>query len=429
MPAVATGAAILAPVVGGVVASFMSQGDRDRAKQAAQEAFDEINRVGAPPDLSQKILLEKFKRAGLYTPQLEQQISAGVSKVSQIQEDANLRKAQTGALNLLQERAKTGLNPEDRAAMNELRNQVATDMKGRLGSIQQNMASRGLAGGGSELAQELAAAESAQQSESAGADRLAAQASQAALQAAVNSGQLGGQIRGQDFDVNKAKAAASDQFKLFDTQNSVARQARNVGSLNEGSKYNLGEDQRISDINTNQGNTELLRENQAKRDFWNDQAKLAAMKSNAKLGQASQIQGQADAAAKMYQGIGSGVGAGAGAYLNYAGKNPTPAAVKAMPQNASAVPSYAPNEPTYSDSEDLDTSKQYKYGDRVSAYSTGGMVPGEANTPGDSKENDKVLGLLSPGEIVIPRTVVDHGPDAAYGFLHAILNKHKKVKK
>lgn len=46
------------------------------------------------------------------------------------------------------------------------------------------------------------------------------------------------------------------------------------------------------------------------------------------------------------------------------------------------------------------------------AMKQGGHVPGSANVGGDSLKNDTVKAMLSPGEIVIPRSVAQH-PDAA----------------
>ncbi len=55
--------------------------------------------------------------------------------------------------------------------------------------------------------------------------------------------------------------------------------------------------------------------------------------------------------------------------------------------------------------------------------SHGGEVPGEAEVPGDSIKNDKVPAILSPGEIVIPRSIVQAGPDAAKSFVEALLKR------
>lgn len=58
-------------------------------------------------------------------------------------------------------------------------------------------------------------------------------------------------------------------------------------------------------------------------------------------------------------------------------------------------------------------------------YSPGGKVRGQANVKGDSLKNDTVKAMLSPGEIVIPRTVVNSKDPAkaAARFVTAVLAK------
>ncbi len=65
------------------------------------------------------------------------------------------------------------------------------------------------------------------------------------------------------------------------------------------------------------------------------------------------------------------------------------------------------------------------------AASKGGNVPGKAKVNGDSLKNDKVKAMLSPGEIVIPRSIAQ-GPNAAdksAQFVQAILAKNGRSKK
>lgn len=57
--------------------------------------------------------------------------------------------------------------------------------------------------------------------------------------------------------------------------------------------------------------------------------------------------------------------------------------------------------------------------------SSGAMVPGEAKVAGDHPSNDTVNAKLSPGELVVPRTVVQGGPDAIRAFAEALLEKEK----
>jgi hypothetical protein len=60
-------------------------------------------------------------------------------------------------------------------------------------------------------------------------------------------------------------------------------------------------------------------------------------------------------------------------------------------------------------------------------FADGGLVPGKAQFGGDDGENDTVHAMLSPGEIVIPRSIVN-GPNAAEKskkFVQAILAKKR----
>lgn len=58
--------------------------------------------------------------------------------------------------------------------------------------------------------------------------------------------------------------------------------------------------------------------------------------------------------------------------------------------------------------------------------SDGGAVPGKPRVGGDSVKNDTVPTLLSPGEIVIPRTATED-PEEAHAFLDKILKQKKRV--
>jgi len=56
-------------------------------------------------------------------------------------------------------------------------------------------------------------------------------------------------------------------------------------------------------------------------------------------------------------------------------------------------------------------------------YKSGGHIPGKANVPGDSLKNDTVPIMVSPGEIVIPRSVLStpDAPAQAAKFVAAVL--------
>lgn len=302
----AAGAA--ASLGGSVIGALSSAGDRQKAQDAMNAAFQQINAIGAPPDLSAEIIRQNLQQVGVYTPALEQAITQDVSKVSQIQEDPSLRNAQTQALQALQQRGAQGLTPVERQAFNENRRKAALESEAKRQQVIQNLAQRGMSGSGAEIAAQLGASQAGDQELAAEGDRLAAAASQNALQATAQAGNLGGQIRGQDFSVAGTKAQAEDALNQFNINNQIARQQRNISSQNQAQQGNLSEQQRISDTNINAANAEKLRQANAKQQLWNSQAQLAGMKSNALTGQANNYQQQGNATAGQWAGIGQGVG-------------------------------------------------------------------------------------------------------------------------
>jgi hypothetical protein len=141
-----------------------------------------------------------------------------------------------------------------------------------------------------------------------------AQAQERALRALSESGQMAGQVRGQDFDVNSTRARALDERNRMLAENSVSRQARNVGNLNEAQRLNLTEQQRINDANVQMQNAEKLRQNAEQGSYFDRKLGLAQAKSNAQVGQAGFYGQQAQQTQNMFAGIGQGIGQGAGAY-------------------------------------------------------------------------------------------------------------------
>ena len=57
----------------------------------------------------------------------------------------------------------------------------------------------------------------------------------------------------------------------------------------------------------------------------------------------------------------------------------------------------------------------------------GGPVPGKAKVPGDSPKNDTVPAVVSPGEVVLPRSI-SHDPEAAKAFVQHLMGGGKKKK-
>lgn len=308
-----------ASVVGGIMANRAQAKSLAEAREITAQGMAELEKLGMPPDLSARVIMEQYAQQGLLTPELENEIALSESAYNQIKEDPSLRESQMDALNMLKQRGSQGFSPTERAELNSLRQEAQRDARGKIEQIQQQMAARGQAGSGTELAAALSEGQGAAERQSGEADRLMAMAAQNALNAISQGANVATGIRSQDYGVASDKANAQDMISRFNAENAAAVQQRNVGSKNAAQAANLSEKQRMADTNTQVENLERQRMNEAKRDFYNDKMNLATAKNNIRAGQASQAVQAGQNKANMFQGIGTTVGgslAGYGAQQN-----------------------------------------------------------------------------------------------------------------
>jgi len=278
----------VAGVLGGVLGMFAGRGDRKKAEALMQEAYQEIMAIGAPPDMTKAILLEKFQQAGMYTPELEQQIDMVESEVGQITEDPGLRESQMGALDILSDRADAGLTAEDRAAFNQVRGDLATANQGTEMAILQNMQQRGQGGSGAELAARLSGTQSNANNAAREGDAIAATASRNALDSARMMGDLSGSIRNQDFSNENTIANAKDARNQMLYNNSVSLQQRNVDRAQDSSDQNINRRQAVSDANIGQANDESRRQDAGRLINHNSAVDYAQMRADASITRAGQ---------------------------------------------------------------------------------------------------------------------------------------------
>jgi hypothetical protein len=309
-------AAVAGPVIGGLMGNMAAAKDRAAQKAAMKKAMAELEKVGMPPDTSKALILKEFEAKGIYTPELEEDLNSSVpeSEVGKITEDPALREAQKGALTSLQQRAKVGLSAEDRAALNQVRQQVQTDAQAKQAQILQEMKARGMGGSGAEFLARLQSNQMEAQNQSTASDALMGQAQERALQALAQSGNFAGNLRQQDFNNAAQKASALDERNRFLAENSISRQTRNAQALTNQRSQDWANQQEVSNKNTAQSNAETQRQNQAQADYWQNKLNYGQAKANAQVGQATQAGQQADRTAGMYAGIGSAVGTGIGGY-------------------------------------------------------------------------------------------------------------------
>lgn len=322
MPMLAAAPAAIA-LVSGIIGANSAKKGRKQAAAASAAAYAELTKIGMPPDLSKEIILKQFQSEGILTPELEQEINLQSSQVAQIKEDPSLRNDQMDVLNTLGGVSRGGLRTEDRAAYNELRSKVQQDAEAKRQQILQSMQARGQSGSGNELMAQLQSAQASADTASSGADNLAAEASRRALEALSQRANLAGSVRTQDASADEMRARAIDDRNQFLYRNSVDRQRQNIGNKNTAQADNLTNAQNLSNKNTAQANEESLRQSQAKRDYFDDQFRLATAKANALNQQGSMAQSAGQAKANSYSSLGNALAQGVAAYGNYKAAAPT----------------------------------------------------------------------------------------------------------
>jgi hypothetical protein len=306
---------VAAPVVGGLVGNIMSQGDRDAANRLRQQMMDMFGQIKVPTQEEQKIMLEQLKSQGQLTPELEQVFAQGDTAFKNIATDPRLKEAQLQALSSLQDVANNGgMTAADKSRQNQMLSEVNRNEQGNREAIMQDMARRGQAGSGNELAAQLMNQQaSAERASQQGMD-IKAQAEQRALEALMQGGQMAGNIRGQDFSEQAAAAQAQDAINRFNTQNRQSVMGANMDRRNDAQNTNLQSRQRIADTNVGIRNQqETHNKGLVQQQFQNQMQRAAGM--SGQMGQmANAKDNAADRTAGMYAGIGAGVGEGFAEY-------------------------------------------------------------------------------------------------------------------
>lgn len=313
----------VAALGGAAIGAATSSGDYAQQQQAIQQEIAQYQAIGVPPAQATQIVMQKYQSAGQMTPQMQQVFNQAASQMNGVKTDPNLKTAQMGALQQLQNLGSNGGHTlTDDANLANIQNQANTANAGRIGAIQNSMQSRGLGGSGLSLAAQLQSAQDANNQQATGGLQIAANQQQNALQAIMNSGQLAGNMQGQQFNQQAQIAQAQDAINRFNTANQQQVSNTNTGIANNAQAYNLQNNQAISNKNadlTNQQN--IYNAQQIQQNYQNQLSKANGMASA--YGQEAQNYGQAgQRQSNLWGGIASGLGQGAAAAGAYSAMQP-----------------------------------------------------------------------------------------------------------
>lgn len=412
LPLLAIGASVLGNVLGGIFGGS----DRKKAEAALARAQAIIDETGAPPETAKAIVLQQLQQGGVLTPETEGKVSLLMDEQQKLQERPENRIEQKAALDAIKQLSRTGLGLEDIAALNQARRAAQQDTQARSQQIMQQMAQRGQAGDGAELAMQIASMQQGAQQEGESAERVAGQAATARQQVIKDLFQGTSQLRNTDLDVAKTDLQNEQARRQFIDQNTLSRGSRNVDRENQARLANLQRQQGVNDANVQMANRELARQKEAQvRDYQN---KLAYNQARAgqQQAEANRLMGNAASTQQSWSNIGQGIGSGLTSYGAYQQNNKLIDALGANKLANKQIDALGNFE--------LDPSKNMLAGYAGRAH--GGKIDGPEVVKGDHPANDIIPTMLSSGEIVIPKTKAKD-PEKAKEFV-AKVNKQDNKK-
>lgn len=292
------------------ILSFLDGGGDEQAQELLAQQMREAKNLPLP--VLKEYYPELYKIVAQMNPEVETAVNLGPSEMAGISTDPSLRLAQKNALAKLQGIGDAGgRDSQFMADQARLENDVNTNLQGQQGAIMQNLATRGMSGGGSEIAARMMNAQGASNQQAQMAMDLKAQADKRALDAIMQSGQLGGQMQAQDFSQAAQKAQAADAISKFNAANQQGVMGRNVDSRNNAQQYNASNANEIAAKNTAGANDAQQRNLSLAQQNYENELKKRGLISNAAGNLAGSYQQEA---AGNRQVIGGLIGAGAKAY-------------------------------------------------------------------------------------------------------------------
>lgn len=400
--------------------------DTNAGTDELKQALAAIQAV-RPPTAAELTLpeLQKYVQMGVLSPSQYQAMLADpqiYSKVVQATQDNSGMSAQKAALQQLGGIVQAGgSTPINQANLVNNINQTNQAMKGARGAITQDAQQRGVSGGGLEFMTKLADEQGNAEIANQNAVNNSASNARLALDALTQQGQVGGTMQGQANQSAQAQAEAARQIAEYNSQLQSQANQYNTQAANEAQAANLNAKQSVADQNVTNANQRtaynaqvpqtIFSDNMSKAgamaNVYSDQSKLAQKHAQQDAAFTGGVLGTAADFLKPGQGQAAAVGGsqGASAY----GFDPNAAGYQRNKNVAN--PYYGPG---YAHGGEVH-GKCYAQGGEVHDHDlcmkAGGEVPGEAQVEGDSSENDTVPATLSPGEVVIPRSVAT-APDA-----------------
>ncbi len=393
------------------LADIFSGGNDSAAADVIQGQLDKLNAVGTPTATQLTLpQLQQFVSAGIMTPEEAKAYLVENNAYDTLTAGGTGMDTELEAIGKLQDIVNSGgADAEEQATIQQILNTLGTTERGANEAIVNQNARQGIANSGLTMAAKLQAEQDAATNANSNALQTGAAEEARNLAAIQALGGLGGQVQGQEYTAGANKASAANAIAQFNAQQKQQVENANVTEANAAKAANLANAQDISNKNTVTAQTQEQSIPAAQQKAFEDAlAKASAGMSGAtSLAQTKQQTGQQNAG--ILGGLLGTAGTVGAAYL--AG-NPY-AALATTLANSNAVPNTNTSTSNTGGVSTAATGGEIMPDgiNRPLNMKAGGPVPGEAVVPGDSPANDTQLAKLSPGEIVLPRSVTQPAPD------------------
>ena len=406
-------------------------GSQDYLKQALA-SYQQANVPTVAQETVNNLPMETVQ--GTVNPNNIQVASQAPSAFNDISLDPATRAAQMAALSQYTNIADAGgLDANAKLAIQQANDAATTQAQGEQGAIMRAAQAQGQGGGDFALTQRALAAQGASNTAATTGMQAAAEA-EANREAALNAmSNIGGSVNAADYSQAANKAGAQNTINATNQAATNAANTGNVANQIQTGEFNTGNAQNVNAANTAAGQNQVYyNANLPQQQFNNELAKAGGIagvsESQANAAQNATNAGNAMTGSLlgtagtivggMYGGpAGAALGGTLGSSLGGGAKAGAIGAPASYGSTTASTPGYQMNAAKNAPAGATGFSKGgytcYADGgiahDHAICMKLGGHISGKAKVAGDSEENDTVPAMLSPGELVIPRSVPKDG--------------------
>jgi len=304
------------------IASWMSSEAGRKASAAERKKMQEmVEKLQTPNFDMSTINPEEYKVVRKYVPKAADFVAEQNPKLIKA-DSADAKLGRDTARQVLERyRSIVANNGNDEAQsilQQRAMDSASAQNRGMQGQIEEQMQSRGQQNAGNTLAMRLSAMQNANQSAAVSSQNAAMGAYQNKLDALRASAQLGSQIRNEDVAL---EGRNNDIWNSFNARTASRKQAwaeSTANTYNDSEKFNIGNEQRVSDANVS-GRNDSARwnqenQNRLKQADFSNQANKTSLMTGQGTGKIADINNSTIDRNNAIQGVGNVAQAGVGYY-------------------------------------------------------------------------------------------------------------------